>query len=113
MMVSYEIAKRLKEAGFPQPTETHLGGVWYTSDYYACALVWFREASVGVDKLNDAIFAPSATDILQYLPGWAMQYVEAEWICYYVQNELEDFVGHSNPAEAAADAWFFDNKYKE
>jgi len=120
--VTFETAVKLKEAGFPQPTPQR-GQSWYNSagveyiitlsenlgfcDYSTSTsgMVWFGRG------LNDGeIFSPTATDILQHLPGWALEYTETGWVCYF--HGFDDFVGHRNPAEAAAEAWTFENNHK-
>ena len=74
-IVSFETAKRLKEAGFPQP-EPQRGQVWYSkhrAEYlvynvdefgadYSCGSLSFVGRSLSAD---DCVFAPTATDILR------------------------------------------------
>lgn len=62
------------------------------------------------------IFAPSATDIMQDLPGWNLSRNMSAWECWMDFNDENGYnpkvCTHENPTEAAAQAWFFDNKHK-
>jgi hypothetical protein len=120
---THETAKGLKDAGFPQPEKTY-GTFWYdTSDF----LVLLSTGATGTppgqilvmspgdgvtfltvqSEMTGWFFAPTVTDILAHLPGWALEFTENEWICYYRETGVDDFVGHRNPAEA----WFFENSH--
>lgn len=77
-IVTFDTARRLKEAGFPQP-EPEAGQFWYTVDRKLAIIthsvehnlgftvfnglheVWYAES---VEIFNDVPFAPAATDIL-------------------------------------------------
>lgn len=93
--VAHETARRMKDAGFPQPESPTM---------------WTLAGKV--DLPQGEAFAPAATDILQYLPGWNLCYKNNRWVAWadvgtdrepeYVTFENE------NSAEAAAEAWFFE-----
>lgn len=104
-IVTFETAKRLKDAGFPQPAPA-FGQFWYDDRGVLFFVVesfdenpipfngiWVIEKAGEVIHVNRGVFsesliyAPSATDI---------------WIC--VSPEQKEFI-HDNPAEAAALAW--------
>lgn len=84
-IVTFETAKRLKEAGFPQPEPT-FGQIWYNGaeafvvvkfcraeEWSVCPLRsadWVRTFSAAFQHpltFGDPLFAPSATDILREL----------------------------------------------
>ena len=120
MIVSFETAKRLKEAGFPKPRPDE-GQIWYnaagimyviTYSYgKTCDYVVRGSNNVWLERgLNDGeVFGPTATDIMQHLPGWSLMFTETGWICFPSKYWFgkPDF-SSSNPAEAAAEAWFFE-----
>lgn len=114
--VTFETAKRLAEAGFPQPEHEHdKERFWYQRDG---SLIFLGHT---VDDHCEPIeggsyFAPTATDILRELPGYALalllsyrhQTGEA-WFCWDI-DQAETFFSHpTNPAEAAAEAWLYEN----
>jgi len=114
-VVTPETARKLKEAGFKQPSYS-MCQIWYDPN----GMKWIRmmpsywtnpENGFTVDNANFklAAFAPTATDILQYLSGDSMAYVEEdkEWFVFVECAETGDLSGrtHENPAEAAALAW--------
>lgn len=137
-IVSFETAKRLKDAGFPQP-EFDTGQFWY-NQYKAITFVGRWEVpDGGVDKSfccmsvssgrtdkivpvkHDAFFAPTATDILEQLTDHvAFYYVvglsEARrcWQCigFSIFDHPEKYWFAENPAEAAALAWLEINEKK-
>jgi len=116
--VTFETAKKLKEAGFPQP-EPERGQSWYYADsamvdtYEVLVLhihitgdVQF-DSKYGSDTLSredfgGLFFAPKATDIIRDLgEDYTIQLNGPNWLV------MSDFAGHEheNPAEAAALAW--------
>lgn len=123
--VTIETARRLKDAGFPQPVPQR-GQVWYNNSgrEYVITLsdnlgmcdyvtpsghLWLGRG------LNDGeVYAPTATDILQHLPGWCLYFEDWIWICSLKEDEfiLAEY-RNSNPAEAAAEAFFFKQNNKE
>jgi len=116
-IVSFETAKRLKEAGFPQPEHKSQGQVWYSGGHYAiyvaageflrCGFVskkgenfetlFDRRARM---KIENEIFAPTATDILRLLPDNDF-YFDGKHFAF--SGDMEQ--GSDNPAEVAAAAW--------
>jgi len=132
MNVTFETAKRLKEAWFPQQPKNY--GLYFVESFTAGGKK--REwgsivAKFGIDTIlvgsfrgqttiihncckikfesEKAFFAPTATDILAHLPGWYLTFSNGEWVCLSFDNEgnAPDTFRSSNPAEAASDAWFF------
>lgn len=118
--VTPKTARRLAEAGFPQPNPEE-GQVWYnhagtiyviTYSYgKTCDYVVRGSNNVWIERgLNDGeVFAPTATDILAHLPGWYLSFEDGIWVCSLQEDEfvLAEFRS-SNPAEAVAEAWFFE-----
>lgn len=124
-VVTFETAKRLKEAGFPQP-EPQEGQRFYQDDgdkfIYAerlcsqeCVDGW---QTISCDSVEDYdIFAPSATDILEYLYDGPMKGVEwsltkrgKNWTCtkrFWTDESycVDAWHDHENPAEACSSAW--------
>jgi len=106
-VVSFQTAKRLKEAGFPQP-ETYDTFDWYYSKTGFLAN-HFDSACV----IESDIFAPSATDILKELGrGWHLCYKKESrsWECWYQTVGGASDKYHENPAEACAAAWLAKNE---
>ncbi len=117
--VAHETARRMKDAGFPQPNPDE-GQIWYnaagtmyvvTYSYgKTCDYVVRGSNNVWIERgLNDGeVFAPTATDIMQHLPGWYLSFENGIWICSLQEDEfiLAEY-RNSNPAEAAAEAFFF------
>ena len=133
--VSFETAKRLAEAGFPQPIPQR-GQTWIEDNYthdrsgnhhlvlesrstmeaFCISQDLFLNYSKWLDS-ELCIFAPTATDILRELPRYSLalllsyrhQTGEA-WFCWDI-DQTETFFSHpTNPAEAAAQAWFRENQ---
>lgn len=92
-IVSFETAKQLKEAGFPQP-ETGFPHIWYaTSDFlgadgevhgavgtaismlcymampYVVPLGFNEKVEIGKGKYKEFFYAPSVTKLLEAMPG--------------------------------------------
>lgn len=121
MTVTPETARRLKEAGFPQPEFPQPGFVFYGNSNKRSHLVFDNELCCSYKngvrlfveryKIENLVFAPTATDIMQHLPGWALVHVKGEWICYNRSDEFSEFAFDTNPAEAAAKAWFFEQSH--
>lgn len=123
-IVSFETAKRLKEAGFPQP-EPEFGQFWYNGsdllvvvkylgakEWIACPLSganWTRLFSAAFQRpivFGEPVFAPSATDILRELgPGFVLYFDSpGRWVLSE-NNPYGLCTNHENPAEASAEAW--------
>lgn len=114
-IVTFETAKKLKEAGFPQP-EPERGQVWYNEDKdlgvlgnCISATFDFTWCSVGDNYdghddhyenadsiLKEYVFAPAATDILRhinksgYLDRWVNRFMLSRSISYIadVENDV-------------------------
>ena len=129
-IVTFETAKRLKAAGFPQP-EPAFGQFWYNRSGTPCIMSHRidPESSLIVKSLHGGawyhmyemkrnggfVFAPSATDILRELKNnsgplfwWSLSPDEAiAWRCVGLGaiDTIAFDSRHENPAEACADAW--------
>lgn len=123
---TYETARALKEAGFPQP-EPEFGQVWYDNDGYAfiCLDDGYMVSSPGTvfcpGDLGDMFYAATVTDILreielyfQRMPGYSVEISLTPLIGEFVCRVFEDlpFDGMKpiqcfdvNPAEACASAY--------
>jgi len=128
MIVSFETAVKLKEAGFPQP-EPKRGQIWwypddYNGDVYGviitrntqCPECVHFDGEFGSDTLSrqefkDLAFAPTATDILVDLGyNFSLSVLsDGNWFCDNQADE-SDAWQHENPAEACALAWLGKNK---
>ncbi len=119
MTVSFETAKELKEAGFPQPSDImHPYGKnkW---------LMFYVEPSeegdapelYSLDRIDDIrtfsdpceifAYAPTATDLIP--PGWGILRNRDNWSC----GDDKVVFSNDNPSEAAAMAWLFVNRKKD
>jgi hypothetical protein len=120
--VTFETARKLKDADLPQP-EPMPGQVWYADNSLKVFVSKVNAGSISghseypCARIEDTItavdiFAPTATDIMQHLPGWYLSFENGIWICRLEEDEfvMAEFRS-SNPAEAAAEAWFFEQSY--
>lgn len=117
-IVSFETAKQLKEAGFPQP-ELRDGQAWYWKHgdpyflYYHSSvhallspIGWAHAGKRILSKerrdifFSETAYAPTATDILRELPGANLRWNGSTFFCKY-RGETES----QNPAEALAQMW--------
>lgn len=96
MTVNIETAKRLADAGFPQPPKR----------------------GITTRDIPEWYF-PTATDILKELPEYAIakhiDYYNTSgeaWFCWDTANKAVMFSHPTNPAEAAAQAWFHEHEKK-
>lgn len=118
--VKSETAKRLAEAGFPQPKLPQPGLVFYGNSNKRSCIVLDSDLCCSYKKNGDRyfvekykienlVFAPTATDILAHLPGWYLTFSNGEWACLSFDDEgsAPDSFVNDNPAEACAEAWFF------
>jgi hypothetical protein len=132
--VTFETAILLKEAGFPQPEkstgqfwwvdEKSMGGAHYRHVLYVILQAWQGWLSGVAFPVNTncgerwldemQVFAPTATDILNELPGYAIRYnFENEtWMVFKDEMPNPYFHAHIDPAEAAAMAWLAINEKK-
>ena len=119
-VVTFQTAKRLKEAGFPQHISNN--DCWYAANG-DCFLQWhggdiWIGGEMPITREVDApFFAPTATDIIRDFE----RLQKSKWIrigmsrdgyeCYlYAFGGIRDSFCHENPAEACAEAWL---KHKE
>lgn len=123
--VSFEMAKRLKEAGFPQPS-VKITQVWFSSygrPYFAQRVGGGSAELARIGGIEIVIvtnfahwtFGPSATDILGQLPDkYRLTRVnQTMFICTEKEAVIGDDGCNDNPAEAAAAAWLALNKKKD
>lgn len=108
--VTFETAKKLKEAGFPQPNP--VGDYWYiehsTKDGGPPFSIARGEFLVhNPEYINDAIYAPTATELLP--EDWLLMREGPNWICQHFEDSHK-YVIDDNPAETAALAWLYVNK---
>jgi len=121
-VVTFETAKRLKEAGFPNP-EILNNKFWFITDHEKPLFVEYFENILECIRMKfNPIFAPSATDILPKLytgvtdgTEWAIVFRGKNWSCvlrqWNEQGQSVDAWYHSeNPAEACAAAWLDKNE---
>lgn len=111
--VTFETAKRLKEAGFLQPGTWTYGCVWYTP-VLRFLLDDQHDAYIRDDGMcalmnrENSYYAPTATELLP--DGWVMYKKDNGWEVmelYAVQPSPRFW--HTNPHEAAALAALFVN----
>jgi len=107
-VVTFETAKRLKEAGFPQPK-------FYNSwQYYYTISGLLIVPGGGSPALVSETLAPSSTDILKKLGGiceLSFRNTLSQWQVSWVQNQFNtEYFNHDNPAEACAAAWLAKNE---
>ena len=111
-VVSFETAKRLKEAGFPQPEYE----LYFSDEFMQDGYLDFDEFS-GNCRYSGDFFAPSATDILPKLytgvtdgTEWSIVFRGKNWSCVKRQwteqgQSVFAWYDHENPAEACAAAY--------
>lgn len=92
--VTFETAKKLKEAGFPQPEPFPVGQVWYCLVYGT----WFPLPQM---RGSNSIYAPTATELL--LDGWSLVRERIDYCAAKDGVRFTEWV--TSPAEAAASAW--------
>ncbi|MBK8225411.1 MAG: hypothetical protein IPK73_30725 [Candidatus Obscuribacter sp.] len=111
--VNFETAKRMKDAGFPQPEFGRETAFFVETDfgdpiaYNPGDTVFGRFSGIA----NKAIFAPTATDILRELPEYAIALhidYRAEggeaWFCW-------DTVDKAKTSPPPPPAWFFEQSH--
>ena len=123
-IVSFATAKRLKEAGFPQP-EPAIGQSWYgmtgkrfvvvgqrAPGYWHCAYE-SHGIDIEVGDFDPKAFAPTATDILRLDANLFLQSTSDGFAAYGDWRELEDGISTENPkaSEACAAVWLVKNPY--
>jgi len=111
-VVTFETAKRLKEAGFPNP-EILNNRFWFITDHEKPLFVEYSENILECIRMKfNPIFAPSATDILKELGSeWALKCTMFNiWVCYHSFNVEALKYANNSPAEACAAAWLAKNE---
>lgn len=119
-VVTPETARKMKEAGYPQP-DPEPGQVWYidetpifiTGVYKTTTSTDYWYSKINGTQFHEkyfpesAVFAPTATDILKELSvDYALVYAGNEpTIISTVEKRLPFLYKHKNPAEACALAW--------
>jgi len=108
-VVSFETAKRLKEAGFPQPEKYYTKGEWF----YLSRVCLLCAHDIEDRVTSSNCLAPSATDILKELgKSFHLYYNEKSngWACWEQSMSSANDRFHDNPAEACAAAWLAKNE---
>lgn len=109
--VSFETAKKLKEAGFPQPEKYQPGMVAYyelAGGENQWSLLTPAETLLTNDDVGEVIaYAPTATELLP--EDWLLMREGPNWICQHFEDSHK-YVIDDNPAETAALAWLYVNK---
>lgn len=100
--VNYETAHQIKDAGFPQPQENEVasGRFWYKSDGDLICYGFSVDNWGEIDYYSHSVFAPTATDILQQMPGAGLRWNGSEFFCKYRGKTFDP-----NPAECVAKMW--------
>ena len=109
-LVTFETAKRLKEAGFPQPDVLNA----FQWSYIDGDIQVPYRATEGEKRSEDEILAPNAIEILREMGyDYAMKYhkIMLKWMVWVeYDNGGWDSWNHENPAEACAAAWLAKNE---
>ena len=109
-IVSFQTAKALKEAGFPQPDVFNR----FQHSYIDGDVQVPYRATEGDERSEDEIFAPNATEILKELGyEYSMKYnrLMLKWVVWVeYDNDGWDSWDNENPAEAAALAFLAKNE---
>jgi hypothetical protein len=128
-ILSYETAKRLKDAGFPQP-KFDIGQIWYctgkatinthfnTEGMLICSFLETGQRVIVAEIFYGGhfCFSPTATDILRELGFEFQGYFTAivnEFVCLQDGAPGVKSWQHENPAEACAMAWLFIHEKSE
>jgi hypothetical protein len=119
-VVSFETAKALKEAGYPQP-EFETGQIWYDPNRttFAVSPIAGRLFNLDMGSIRVAyhdskgfFYAPSATEIIEHVgkenPGSRLYFEVGLWNAFDGWRNLSP--NHENPAEAAAQLFILLNK---
>ena len=110
--VTPETARRLKDAGFQQPEKPGIGQAWIfdIADHVLTVGSVIEIQGIPIIMGNAEVFCPTATDIMQHLPGWYLAFSKNQFVCLSFDEEgsAPDSFVHENPAEACAKAWFFE-----
>ena len=116
-IVSFETAKRLQEAGFPQPVP-EFGQMWYCGNQQLYTRIRAKPYMDGkrrfygdngcmiFERPENMVFAPTATDII--LPGCVFEEDEKGLRIFHNWQDYEDgkvWIEKKNHAEAKAEAW--------
>jgi exonuclease III len=127
-VVTFETARALKEAGFPQPDPEYLQ-VWY-EEFNPFVEGWSREDSrhiIGIGRfeiwhedfdMSEYYFAPTATDILRELPETSLiSRIENDFQCRVMSPDFRQRCEYArrdtNPAQACAAAYLEINKTRQ
>jgi hypothetical protein len=124
-VVSFETAKALKAAGYPQP-EFDTGQVWYNWNEVATCIgpmggkkgyrhlfsLGSGDKACMIPVSDESFYAPSATEILEHVgkenPGARLYFEVGLWNAFDGWRNLSP--NHENPAEAAAQLFILLNK---
>lgn len=119
-MLSFETAKRLREAGFPQPETVEDGQFWYSCGQRLWFIQTPHKMGIAPEKWFGCYpyFAPTAADIMRQLSD-AHFYIGAEgngFSCdiriYEARLSVIRTIVGEDLDEVAAEAWFKKQKAK-
>jgi hypothetical protein len=106
-ILSYETARALKEAGFPQPETVELFQTWNNG-----RAIFFVDQTcrtgIAPEKFFESypVYSPTADDILPLLPpGTTLEMLNGQPACIITSGGKSQWYLGSNLAEAAAAAW--------
>ena len=103
--VSLEVAKRLKEAGYPQESCSHY---WFRGDNLPTPTLFAKKSTLFNTKHCWA--SPTLGELIRELPErYCVILTGADWECYPFENPAKG-VWTKTPEDAAALAWIELNK---
>lgn len=106
-IVSFETAKRLRDAGFPQPETVELGQFWYSAGELWLIQAPFR---TGIHPFkwfaSYPAYAPELTEMLKELPthNLVFRHDKKEWACVPT-TDTATISNATSASEAVAAAW--------
>lgn len=106
-IVSFETAKRLKEAGFPQHISNN--DCWYAANGDCFLQRLGGSILLGGEmpitrEVDAPFFAPTALDILSAMQGVQLTDFFGVWVVSHPKNEAKEW-RNDDAAEACAEAW--------
>jgi hypothetical protein len=105
--VSFEMADRLKEAGYPQPKMEVIGRIAFWMAYGFFYRQGALLASDGFIFDKGDTYAPTAFELLP--EGWTIANLDNGWHVHLYDVGGPTFI-HENPHDAAAMAWLWEKE---